>query len=265
MKAKRESDQKLKAAVDVLIVDDHKIDQQLLSNYLKEYDLSFKVAENGVEALKLLNEITFKLVLLDIEMPVMDGYQMAELLRTELHLTIPIVAITVHTLEAVKAKCFEVGMEACFTKPISKIELVGVLTHFLPQELLSTKHIEYNETADNYEVIDLSYLREVSMGDAAYEREVTEKFIEMVVQEIDELNNALSQEGIAELKRTAHKMLSTIYVMGLGAKLGGHLKAIEYDDLSLEQLKSRVGVISLICVKAKDEAQAFLDNQQIKS
>lgn len=258
--ANREEGKILSTTFDVLVVDDHKIDRQILSNYLKEYDVSFLVAENGAEAIKCLKKKVFKLVILDVEMPEMDGYTLTEVIRKELLINIPIVAVTDSPIEVVKAKCFEIGMNACFSKPISKIELVGMLTMFLPNELFSVKGMETESRRDDYEVIDLSYLRTISLGDAGYEREIAGKFVEMIALEIEQLNTALKNQQIENLKSEAHKLRSTIMVMGLETKLSEHLKAIEYENLSLEQLKNKVKMISAICKKAKEEALKFLSN-----
>jgi CheY-like chemotaxis protein len=247
--------QGLNTIIDVLIVDGSAIDQKLLSSYLKEYDVSFDIAINKIEAIKKLKDFTFKLILVDVETPEIEGYRLVQMIRTDLDLAIPIVGIITHDVEEVKTKCFGIGIAGCFTKPISKIEVVGVLTQF---DILSIKNIQHTIDVEKYRAIDLSYLKEVSMGDTDYEREITSKFIEVISNEIAQLDDCLENERFDELKSVAHKMLSTIYVMGLGPKLSAHLQAIEYDDLSRVQLEHRIELIKIICAKAKEEAQVFL-------
>ncbi|TCD08550.1 response regulator [Pedobacter frigidisoli] len=239
-------------SIDVLIIEDNKVDQKLLSSYLREYDISFKCVENGLNAIDMLNKFSFRLLLLDIGLPEMNGYQLTQTIRNDLKLSMPIVAITAHNVEDVKAKCFAVGMSGCFGKPIGKIELVGVLTQFLPKEVLSSGQ------APSYDVIDLSYLKEISMGDEDYEKEITGKFIEMIDLDLTTLQKHFAAQNDIELKSSAHHLRSTIYIMGLKAKLDAQLMEIEYNELSLEQLASHMVNIAAVCKKAKLEAKIFL-------
>jgi CheY-like chemotaxis protein len=253
MEAIGKDDQGLRTVIDVLIVDDHVIDQKLLSAYFKAYDVSFDIAENSEVAKKKLSDFTFRLVLVDVDSAEVDGYKLVETIRGDLD--IPIVAIIMDDVEEAKAKCFSLGMNGCFTKPISKIELVGVLTQF---DILSI-NVQQGIDTEKFKVIDLSYLKEVSMGDTDYEHEIASKFIEVISAELVQLDDCLGNERFDDLKNVTHKMRSTIYIMGLGPKLSAHLQAIEDDDLSKVQLEHRIELIKIICTKAKEEAQVFLE------
>ncbi|ARS40696.1 hypothetical protein CA265_13930 [Sphingobacteriaceae bacterium GW460-11-11-14-LB5] len=259
MKENKTNDQELNSIVDVLVVDDQAMDQKNLSDYLKEYDVRFAIASNTNEAIKILADYPCRLILIAANLLEDDSFNIVQKIRAGSPSDVSIVAIIEKDLEELKAKCFNAGLDGCFTKPISRIELVGVLTHFLPDEVLSTKNIQVKHEVEGYKAIDLGYLKEISMGDIAYEKEITEKFIEIVSEEINDLNNCLVAGDYEKLKRIAHKMLSTIYVMGLGPKLSAHLQAIEDDDLTSDQYRYRVELIAMICEKAKEEAQVFLE------
>lgn len=117
--------------IDVLIVGDDLVNQELLSSYLLEYDVTFKIVKSGSLAIEALEQSQFRLLILDIELFELMGCELTKHLRNEMAIHIPIVAITNYSLEFIKKKCFDAGMNACFSKPISKIELVGILTQFL--------------------------------------------------------------------------------------------------------------------------------------
>lgn len=125
----------VKDFADVLVVEDNILDQKLLAAYLTEYDISCFIAANGKEALEIIANADFKLVLLDIGLPELDGYAVARKMRQELNITIPIVAITAYNIDEVKDQCFAAGMNACFEKPIGRVALVGILTQFLPDKV----------------------------------------------------------------------------------------------------------------------------------
>jgi CheY-like chemotaxis protein len=108
----------------ILIVEDNALNQHLLAKILEKQGYNYQIAENGLEALKKIQEKTFDLVLMDIRMPEMDGIEATHHLRTdEAFMTdkfIPIIAVTAHDDAEEKQKCFDVGMNDYLTKPINK-------------------------------------------------------------------------------------------------------------------------------------------------
>jgi signal transduction histidine kinase/ActR/RegA family two-component response regulator len=108
----------------ILIVEDNALNQHLLVKILEKQGYNYQVAENGLEALKKIQEKTFDLVLMDIRMPEMDGIEATHHLRTdEAFMTdkfIPIIAVTAHDDAEEKQKCFDVGMNDYLTKPVNK-------------------------------------------------------------------------------------------------------------------------------------------------
>ncbi|UKT64645.1 response regulator [Pedobacter mucosus] len=120
--------------IDVLIVEETLIDQKILARYLAEYDISYAIASDLPSAMHAFKSNRFKLLLLGIELFEMKGLELVALLRNNLSINIPIVAITAHEIDDIKEQCFKTGMNACFSKPIAKVDLVGILTQFLPIE-----------------------------------------------------------------------------------------------------------------------------------
>lgn len=108
----------------ILIVEDNALNQHLLVKILEKQGYNYQVAENGLVALKKIQEKTFDLVLMDIRMPEMDGIEATHHLRNdETFLTdkfIPIIAVTAHDDAEEKQKCFDVGMNDYLTKPVNK-------------------------------------------------------------------------------------------------------------------------------------------------
>lgn len=250
-----EKDKGLNATIDVLLLQEASADQRQLLDCLKEYEVSFKVSTNEAEALLNLAENAFRLIMVDFSLLKGSGFNLVHKIYAQLDLNIPVVAIIPHHAEALQSQCFDAGVSGCFTQPISKIEVVGILTQFLQTETLPHQK---NQNEAGYEAIDLTYLKEVSMGDVDYEQEMTAKFIEIISADLEALDFYLAAGRLDELKSVAHKMLSTIYVMGLGSKVSTHLHSIEFDHLSKAQLVHQVQLVATICNKAKEEAQAFL-------
>lgn len=103
--------------VNILLVEDNILNQKLASFALNKLGVELIIANHGQEALDLLRERSFDLILMDLEMPVLDGYQTSRIIREEMGLNIPIIACTAHVLAEEKERCEAIGMDGFITKP----------------------------------------------------------------------------------------------------------------------------------------------------
>ncbi len=108
----------------LLVVDDNKVNRLLLGRGLEQQGHTVSFAENGLQALEMLREQPFDIVLLDIQMPEMDGYQVLEQITGDLNLRdIPVIMTTaMEELDSV-VKCIELGAEDYLTKPVNPVLL----------------------------------------------------------------------------------------------------------------------------------------------
>jgi PAS domain S-box-containing protein len=116
--------------VKVLIVDDAPDNQHLIGRYLKKRGATIDSAENGAEGTKKALTGAFDVVLMDIQMPVMDGYTATETLRSAGYKK-PIVALTAHAMSEVRAKCLDVGCNDQLTKPINQKDLISLIVNLV--------------------------------------------------------------------------------------------------------------------------------------
>jgi CheY-like chemotaxis protein len=107
-------------SLNVLVVDDSEVNREIAAGFLELFGHQFQMAENGEEAVAAVKNSKFDAVLLDIEMPLLDGFGATRQIRAlpGEKSTIPIVAMTAHALVETESRCLEVGMNACLTKPI---------------------------------------------------------------------------------------------------------------------------------------------------
>jgi signal transduction histidine kinase len=113
----------------VLVADDSPDNQQLVLQYLKKFGAIVEFANNGVEALEKASQQPFDLILMDIQMPIMDGYTATQKLR-ESGYTNPIFALTAHAMTEIRAKCLRVGCDDHLTKPIRSSELISKIAKY---------------------------------------------------------------------------------------------------------------------------------------
>jgi CheY-like chemotaxis protein len=120
-----------------LVVDDNKVNRLLLSRSLEQQGHSVETAENGRQALEMLRSKPFDLVLLDIQMPEIDGYEVLSQLTSDLHLR-DIAVIMTSALDELDSvvKCIEMGAEDYLTKPVNPVLLRARIGASLEKKLL---------------------------------------------------------------------------------------------------------------------------------
>jgi signal transduction histidine kinase/ActR/RegA family two-component response regulator len=111
----------------VLIVEDNLLNQKLASFILKKIGCHSEIASNGLEALEMIGKQNYDLILMDIQMPVMDGLQASMAIRKELHLDVPIVALTANTFNEDVENCFNAGMNDHLGKPYKEEQLIQII------------------------------------------------------------------------------------------------------------------------------------------
>jgi signal transduction histidine kinase/DNA-binding response OmpR family regulator len=122
------------AGLDVLIAEDNEVNRLVLTHILKETGLSFKIAVNGREAVEMYAEDAPSVILMDVSMPEMNGFDAAKAIRAaeaESGRHTPIIAITAHALKDDRDKCLAAGMDDYISKPISAVRLKDRLAHWM--------------------------------------------------------------------------------------------------------------------------------------
>jgi CheY-like chemotaxis protein len=108
----------------VLLVEDNHVNQLLAQTMLQKGNILVELASNGREAINAIKQESFDLVLMDVQMPVMDGYEATRLIREELKLLdLPVIAMTANALESDRQRCLKIGMNDFLSKPISRENL----------------------------------------------------------------------------------------------------------------------------------------------
>ncbi|WP_262152432.1 hybrid sensor histidine kinase/response regulator [Chryseobacterium foetidum] len=234
---------KTNASLKVLIVDDNTINQSLMKHLLSQWNIDFETANNGLEAVEFLRNNDCDLVLMDIQMPQMDGYVATQTIREELKLNTPIIAMTAHALAGERERCMSRGMNEYISKPIKEEELFKLISNFGLKENKKTE-TKTAEVTSNYEFIDLTYLKSISNEDKDFERTVTQQFLDKVPTHLQELKLAYDNKDFKLLKLRAHDLKSSVAIMGLLPLLEEKLDILELttkenpaSQLALEEVK----------------------------
>ncbi|MEE9365970.1 MAG: response regulator, partial [Dehalococcoidales bacterium] len=122
----------------VLVVEDHKNIRLLMEKILKRFGFEVTLAEDGQQAVEKVLEECFDLVLMDIRMPVLNGFEATERLR-EKGVTTPIIALTAHAMKGDREKCLEAGCDDYISKPFDQEELRRTLSKYVPEMLVTER------------------------------------------------------------------------------------------------------------------------------
>jgi len=246
-------------SVKILVVDDNDMNRSLMEHLLTEWNLSFDMADNGWEALARLQQTTYDMVLMDIQMPEMDGYNATRRIRTELGLDVPVIAMTAHALAGERERCLSSGMNEYISKPVNERELYELIIRFadyLPRTERESP-ASVNEALDGYKYISLDYMKEISKGNQAYEKKATRQFIESLPSSLQLLENAFLQNDLGTINSLAHDLKTTVSIMGLTRQLAPILDSLEYAKEITPALSAQLRKLRTIADHAIKEAADF--------
>ena len=233
----------------ILLVEDNLTNQLVAKSIARKLGYQIEIANNGQEAIDILSADPYDLVLMDIQMPILDGYQTTAVIRdpsssVQNH-KIPIVAMTAHAMQGDRDKCLDAGMDDYLTKPIRPQELSDSLSRWLPVN----EHIE-STTDDTIVIFDYEELRNRLMEDDDLVKEVVTSYLGDLPQQIDELESCIAAGNAENILDQAHK------IKGSSSNVGGiALSNVAHD---MEQL-AKSGQLSQI-----SELLAQLKAQEIQ-
>jgi len=239
-------------SIKLLIAEDNIMNQQLMGHLMRQWQIAHVIVNNGREAITELEQQPFSLVLMDIQMPEMDGYAATLAIRNSLKSSVPIIAMTAHAMPGEKERCIGYGMNDYVSKPVKDAELYGILK-------------QYAQPVSNLgvtpSVVDLAYLKELSMGDAEFEQTIIQQFIIQVPEEVKALRAAVFARDAVQMKSVAHGMKSSVSYMGLHHRLYATLHRIETagaGPMNAEELLNDFEEVQLVCRQAVSEAAGLL-------
>ncbi len=269
-------------AVRILLAEDNTTNQEVALGILKKLGLSAEAVANGAEAVKALETIPYDLVLMDIQMPEMDGLSATRIIRNPesmvLNHDIPIIAMTAHAMQGDKEKFLNAGMNDYISKPISPKDLSNVLYRWLPQETatrqnrMSTKDLSRTNAEFAWRfpaaagkpaapIFDKESMIERVMNDEELARAIIDTFLDDIPVQIETLRRCLETGDIAGTASQAHT------IKGASANISGELlrtvafdmeKAAKANDL--EQVMAVLPELENQFSRLKEELSKFVDN-----
>jgi Signal transduction histidine kinase len=264
----------------ILLVEDNEINQQVAQEMLQQMGLEVDIAANGLQALEMLEEVEYDVVLMDVQMPVMDGHEATRKIRSNLHwATLPVIAMTAHAMSGDREKSLQAGMNDQINKPINSDELLAAMAKWIRTSsrpnICSSK---LNREGDNIDdlpwpdmpgIITADGLARLGGNQKLYKKLLLQ-FVANNVDTPDYIKTALAKGDQKTAARFAHN------VKGVAANIGADQLATVSNELetALEQgsidandalLAKFITSLTIVTdgIRAFEEASASLETEPI--
>jgi PAS domain S-box-containing protein len=206
-------------ALRVLLAEDNPVNQTLAVRLLGKRGDEVVVVGTGREAVAALEQEPFDLVLMDVQMPEMDGLEATSRIRArerEGGGHVPIIAMTAHAMKGDRERCLDAGMDGYVSKPVQAQELFAAIARLLPDSSTQeapASNVEGAAKADEH--VDLTEALTRVGGDAALLSELADLFLTISPGQLDELRDAVARREAPVVQRVAHSLKGSVGMFGV--------------------------------------------------
>jgi CheY-like chemotaxis protein len=194
--------------VKVLLVEDNAINRLVVTKFLSRKQITPDIAENGEQAVQMVMKNVYDLVFMDLQMPMMDGFEATKIIRSMEDIyfkKLPIIALTADAMQSTKEKVMQHGMTDFLSKPFSAEEIYQLVVKYT-KEKHNTKHI----VPPLYQKLDPRLTDEVS-----FQLELSQLYIQVFEEFISKVTEAVAEKNAQKFRFAAHKIKSSIEMLEL--------------------------------------------------
>jgi PAS domain S-box-containing protein len=246
--------------IKVLVVEDIALNQLLMKTLLDDFGFERDIASNGKIAIEKLLAKTYDIILMDLQMPEMNGFEATEYIRNTMNSKIPIIALTADVTTVDLAKCKAVGMNDYIAKPVDERvlyqKIVGLVKKPVPGNVQQS--IE-KEQKKQFKYTDLDYLSQRTKNNADIMLEMIAAYLDQTPPLISAMKQSLREKNWDALHAAVHKMIPSFSIMGISTDFESMAKKVqEYarTQQQTENIADLVVQIENVCIHACQELKA---------
>jgi CheY-like chemotaxis protein len=207
----------------ILLAEDNRVNQLLVHKLLAPFNIQPVIAENGEEVLRLLENQHFDLILMDVQMPLLDGITTTRLIRKYVADKIPIVGMTAYVLPNEIEKCYAAGMNDHIPKPIDEQQLLDTIKKYIYLDENATQPIMFAEKPVSG---DFLFLSRLCNGNEAAMNKILDALETQLPLDSRSFENALAGNDPDILRKVIHHMKSTISPLGADSGIANAISAM---------------------------------------
>lgn len=194
----------------ILLCEDNELNQRLIEAILKERQFTVDVAGDGGTGIELFRKNEYDLVLMDLQMPRLDGIETTQIIRQELKSVVPVVALTANFMNSERARCLKEGMNDYLSKPFKKEELFEMINRWIMRYRQDKQTIPSNQ---HDSIISLEHLEQMSGGNEEFQQEMIALFLENSEISLLQMRDHFKNEDWKQVNLLAHKLKGSFGVL----------------------------------------------------
>lgn len=235
------------SSLKILLAEDNKVNQFVATGFIESWGGKVTICENGQEVIDILQNETFDIVLMDIQMPIMDGLNATAIIRNELQLNLPIIALTANAVKGDKEKFLSAGMNGYVSKPFDEKVLKNTIIECVDAKVQPLKELPpkvvKKETRRSSTYMDLTTLEKLAGNNPAMIDQLLQTFVDELKIEMPKFD----AEDAEEIARLAHKIKPSINYVGAKNLFSQvqkiERKEFEKDPKLLESFKKDLSIL----------------------
>lgn len=222
----------------ILVAEDMELNQLLMKTLLDDFGFECEIASNGKIAIEKLKEKKYDIVLMDLQMPEINGFEATRYIREVLKFDIPIIALTADVTTIDVEKCKEVGMNDYISKPIDERLLYSKLIGFIKKPVMIIEQkTDGNNITEKIRYVDLSYLSKLTNSNPKLMSEIISSYLKQTPPLLHAMKQSFKDKDWHLLKASIHKMIPSFAIMGIDSEITEIAKKIQEYAFSLELSK----------------------------
>lgn len=257
-----QTETKAAAAQKVLIVEDNLMNQKLAQIMLHNNGFRTAIANNGLEALELLKQQNFDVILMDIQMPLMDGCQAARAIRKELQINTPIIAMTAYALDSEREQCIREGMSDYLAKPFTETDLLQKVASWLPEDSME------DAAAPAKSLISFAFLKQQTGNNIEFIEEMIHLFLGHNPGNVKGLEVAIEQGDFDTVRKITHVLRNEVAFFGLQTVIGDRLQRMEQlagTREAMAEIGNHFSMVKVVCAAAVVELQQAIKDETYRN
>jgi len=245
--------------IKVLVVEDIPLNQLLMKTLLDDYGFERDMASNGRIAIEKLEANKFDIILMDLQMPEMNGFEATDYIRNIMKSDIPIIALTADVTTVDLAKCRAVGMNDYIAKPVDErvlySKIIGLAKRPIIEKIIAQEAVIIDEIIKK-RCIDLDYLNQRTKSNPTLMLEMISLYLEQTPPLIIAMKKSLLDKDWIGLHAAVHKMIPSFAIMGISTDFENMARKVqEYAGVQQqsESIQDMVSQLGNVCEQACDE------------